>query len=744
MAITFPSSPSPGDIFTSNGKSWQYVNGKWESYGETVAPDVFAVDAANDVVYVYGSLSAGASASVDTDLVVGGDFTIDTDTLYVDSVNDRVGIGTTSPASLLEVSSATGTTPTSPSEVRISTSTSGSNWSETAPWGQLSFYTADTSYGGAGVRAAVAAMADHPLGGLSRLGFFLSPAGGSLTEYMSVTHYGSVGIGTTSPARSPLHIHKSDTDATEIHLTNAESGLTSSDGLTIFYDDTTNGAGIWMREAGPLRFATSGSERVRIDSSGNVGIGTTSPSKPLTVSGDIQINDGTPAIFLTDTDTGADSRLSASSAQGSVFLEADINDEVANTNIVFKSDGATRMTINSSGNVGIGTTNPGALLHVSSGTSGDAEIRIQADSDNNDENDNPILTFMQDGSAFAGIIGMTNNQLNIVNASNASQGIKMGVVAANTTSGQDAIASMTTPALEVTPGNNVKVNGDLTVFGSIYHDVSGATSSDPVIWVDGENIDVPLIRVGTDQWSTSSDHGFTIQYNGSGSANLNSLQILADGETAANQINALTVVQNGRIGLGAANPQAALHISNNTTPLVYVRNSTNGAGARIQFTDQNTEAQKGYMTYYHADGSSYGRGNAFVFDSTESSLAVVSTDDFVSVGTLQESYSDERLKTMNGTIPNALEKLSGIRGYLYTQNEIADSLGFKEVGVQQVGVSAQEVMAVLPEVVTTAPISYTDRTEEEYYTVRYQRMIPLLIESIHELTARIEALESAP
>ena len=69
-------------------------------------------------------------------------------------------------------------------------------------------------------------------------------------------------------------------------------------------------------------------------------------------------------------------------------------------------------------------------------------------------------------------------------------------------------------------------------------------------------------------------------------------------------------------------------------------------------------------------------------------------------------------------------------------------MGFKEVGVQQVGVSAQEVMAVLPEVVTVAPISYTDKTEEEYYTVRYERMIPLLIETIHELTARIEALEA--
>ena len=96
-----------------------------------------------------------------------------------------------------------------------------------------------------------------------------------------------VGIGTTSPARTPLHVHRADTNAVELHMTNNESGSTSSDGLTIFYDDVSNGAGIWVREASPLRLATSGSERVRIDSSGNVGIGDTTPSYKLDVNGEI-------------------------------------------------------------------------------------------------------------------------------------------------------------------------------------------------------------------------------------------------------------------------------------------------------------------------------------------------------------------------------------------------------------------------------------------------------------------------
>ena len=54
----------------------------------------------------------------------------------------------------------------------------------------------------------------------------------------------------------------------------------------------------------------------------------------------------------------------------------------------------------------------------------------------------------------------------------------------------------------------------------------------------------------------------------------------------------------------------------------------------------------------------------------------------------------------------------------------------------QVGVSAQEVQAVLPEVVTQAPIS------GEYLTVYYDKLVPLLIEAIKDLSDKIEKLEN--
>ena len=57
--------------------------------------------------------------------------------------------------------------------------------------------------------------------------------------------------------------------------------------------------------------------------------------------------------------------------------------------------------ITSSGNIGIGQDNPAGKLHISSGTSGDYKLIIEADTDNN-EGDNPQIEFRQDGGV-AGI-----------------------------------------------------------------------------------------------------------------------------------------------------------------------------------------------------------------------------------------------------------------------------------------------------------------------------------------------------
>lgn len=98
-------------------------------------------------------------------------------------------------------------------------------------------------------------------------------------------------------------------------------------------------------------------------------------------------------------------------------------------------------------------------------------------------------------------------------------------------------------------------------------------------------------------------------------------------------------------------------------------------------------------------------------------------------------YSDDRLKTKLGAIENALNKVCSLSGFYYEANEVAQSLGYDPV--KEVGVSAQEVQAVLPEVVVPAPI------DDKYLTVRYEKMIPLLIEAIKELKFEIDLLKAS-
>jgi hypothetical protein len=95
-------------------------------------------------------------------------------------------------------------------------------------------------------------------------------------------------------------------------------------------------------------------------------------------------------------------------------------------------------------------------------------------------------------------------------------------------------------------------------------------------------------------------------------------------------------------------------------------------------------------------------------------------------------YSDDRFKTNLGNIPAALAKVMALNGFYYEANELAQSYGYEKKS--EIGVSAQQVQAILPEVVAPAPI------DENYLTVRYERLVPLLIEAIKELNAKVDAL----
>jgi hypothetical protein len=209
-----------------------------------------------------------------------GDLTVDTDTLHVDSTNNRVGIGTTSPSTLLDVEGASD----SISSMRVANPDVGL---------KLSAYT--DSF------AEIRVETNHPL---------LFKTNGN-NERMRIDSSGNVGIGNTSP-NTKLDIIGSSTNGSGVvdTLRLRNTGTTINDGprLQFTAGSSTSGAAIGsqgkaLNSADLLFYAGGNSERMRIDSSGNVGIG---DSSPLNASGyttlslnnttgsllDLRVNDG--------------------------------------------------------------------------------------------------------------------------------------------------------------------------------------------------------------------------------------------------------------------------------------------------------------------------------------------------------------------------------------------------------------------------------------------------------------------
>ena len=106
----------------------------------------------------------------------------------------------------------------------------------------------------------------------------------------------------------------------------------------------------------------------------------------------------------------------------------------------------------------------------------------------------------------------------------------------------------------------------------------------------------------------------------------------------------------------------------------------------------------------------------------------------VSNGEITAFASDDRLKTNKVNIGNAVDNVKSLNVFTFNFNEIGESLGF-DTKVSYAGVSAQEVQKVLPEAVTT-------RSDGEYLTVKYEKLVPLLLEAVKELSAEVDQLKS--
>ena len=191
---------------------------------------------------------------------------------------------------------------------------------------------------------------------------------------------------------------------------------------------------------------------------------------------------------------------------------------------------------------------------------------------------------------------------------------------------------------------------------------------------------------------------------------------------------------------------------------------TNGAGYITGITSGNVTTALGYTPYNSTNPSGYttntgtvtsvatGNGLSGGTITTTGTLTMSGsytgtfsvTGAITSTADITAYYSDERLKKNITPISDALSKVHQIKGVTYQGNDIAASYGYDDK--VKVGVIAQDLEKVLPQVVVPAPFD-TDKegnsiSGENYKTVQYEKIVPLLIEAIKELSDKVKELEA--
>jgi hypothetical protein len=450
--------------------------------------------------------------------------------------------------------------------------------------------------------------------------------------------------------------------------------LSGANGKSQFIHRGTGDFEIKANEAAAISLQTSGTEKVRILSGGNVGIGTTTPGYKLDIRNDVaagtslepvslglyNASDAGAAIYFRN-GVGGQSKISF----GVESTGAGTDDTYLGFSTGQNAALSERMRITSAGNVGIGKVPANAIFDVSGSAaiSGSATVtgsftaNGRVTFNNGGTGGNGTLTVAGDittyRSSTVGIIYFGSNQNNYLYYDGSNYYMHGGNLNLNSSNG----------LVFNTYGGGWYMSDSTWIrsYGSknIYHD-SG------IMRTDG-----------------------TLQVGGSGGT-LN----VANGGDFSYRTNVLVANTSGSVGIGTATPNAKLDVN----------------------------------------GSAAITGSASVTVSLGVGVVASGTaGEIRATGEIISSYSDDRLKTKLGSITEAIEKIKSLNGFYYAPSDTAMVLGYpKKIDV---GISAQEVNKILPEIISPAPI------DPQYMTVRYERLIPLLIEAIKEQQNQIDGLK---
>ena len=431
-----------------------------------------------------------------------------TEVFTIDARNEKVGIGTTAPGKLLEVKSST------PYNSTVRLSTTAHNWDIQGGETGYSSTAFALDYDGTTFFRAIGTTDARFSGGLSVGAINATPPTGGL--YVA----GNAGIGTTSPS-AKLDVRKGGTtaahgdtdlivqDSTAASSTAQIQILGGATGFSnLYFSDTSAfhvGGFIYNHSSNYLATNVNGSEKMRITSTGNVGIGTTSPSYKLEVSGDaalsigadrylrigsstnywwdlqsvsndftlkeagsntrlivkaggnvgigttspqsrLHIADANPTLILEDTSNPNKNKIE--NVDGNMRYHADYGSDIGNSRHIFFIDNSEKLRIDTNGNVGIGTTNPNATLDIENSTGVTVDI--------NSSSGDGQLRF-QDNGITKWSVGRDNTQQDFVFSSSAGLSTDPVVVLSHSTGNVGIGTTSPTSKLDVA-GGDIELN----------------------------------------------------------------------------------------------------------------------------------------------------------------------------------------------------------------------------------------------------------------------------------------------
>ena len=536
-------------------------------------------------------------------------------------------------------------------------------------------------------------------------------------------------------------------DADDLTIaTSGNTGMTIRSGTTsyssIFFSDATSGSGEYdgfiqyNHNTQKLTVGTgaTGSSDFAIDSSGNIGIGTTSPDGKLDVRGTIFVNgDGTGGRIF-----ASSGNLSLSDGNGRQVLRIDDPGAGNSHNHIFDSNGR----------LGIGTTSPSTGLEITSGMNSDGLSILKGSNSSvflghNGSGDEGLLQLKDGGTTTIQIYGETG-QPSFFNAGNVGIGTTSPRSLLDLGTGADA-STVSNTAADYQLGLHAaqSTQGDIgRNIGFISQTVGTVTAAINSIDFGGSDSTGLVFLTGN---ASSIDRRMTIDSSG---------RVLIGINSAASGINASS--DDLVVGNYNENINHGITIGSNTNGSIRFADNASGGAGIIQFIHGTTNqfkmqantayASNGVLTLVKPNGPSDAATTMLTFESGGQARGQIKSSSSDSGSPSFASYSDYRMKENIRDYTDGWNNIKAVPVKLFD----VKTDGSKD----QKGWIAHELQAVLPDlvqgakdaVVTQAMVDNEESDEKElgnpiYQTVSMGLFMPDVISALQTAIAKIETLE---